>query len=54
VTAKAADLAARFPRLVEARSPSAATDGLWIIRPDGYVGLVDVAAAQTYLAAIAW
>jgi hypothetical protein len=34
-----------------------AADGLWIIRPDGYVGLAarndDVAAATAYLEAIA-
>jgi hypothetical protein len=51
-------LTARFGGLVEARTPPiAATEGLWIIRPDGYVGLIargdDVKAAESYLAAIA-
>jgi 2-polyprenyl-6-methoxyphenol hydroxylase-like FAD-dependent oxidoreductase len=51
-------LMARFGNLVEARTPpTSATEGLRIIRPDGYVGLVargdDVEAAQAYLATIA-
>ena len=54
----AAALTARFPNLLEPRPrPSGAENGLWIIRPDGYVGLVarhdDLAAAETYLAAVA-
>ncbi|HEX7198245.1 MAG TPA: FAD-dependent monooxygenase, partial [Dongiaceae bacterium] len=54
VTAK---LTARFPELTEARALPAGVDGLWIVRPDGYVGLVarrdDTAAAENYLARIA-
>ena len=54
----AAALTARFAKLLEVRTlPAGAADGLWIVRPDGYVGLVarndDVAAAEAYLAAIA-
>jgi 2-polyprenyl-6-methoxyphenol hydroxylase-like FAD-dependent oxidoreductase len=53
-----AQLAARFPGLVDAQSrPSPSQDGLWVIRPDGYVGLVagrdEYVAAEQYLAAIA-
>jgi 2-polyprenyl-6-methoxyphenol hydroxylase-like FAD-dependent oxidoreductase len=51
-------LAGRFPALVEAeRRAPPEPDGLWLIRPDGYVGLAaardDWAAAERYLAAIA-
>jgi 2-polyprenyl-6-methoxyphenol hydroxylase-like FAD-dependent oxidoreductase len=48
----------KFPKLVEPRAPAtAAADALWIIRPDGYVGLVaredDIESAEAYLGAIA-
>jgi len=50
-------LAARFSELVEARPLTAGVEGLWIVRPDGYVGLVarqdDAAAAEDYLGEIA-
>lgn len=53
----AARLAECFPGLVEAPSrPAPSESGLWLIRPDGYVGLVagrdDLAAAARYLGAI--
>ncbi len=56
--ATGAQLAGRFPALARAAQGSgAAADGLWIIRPDGYVGLAarsdDIAAATAYLEAIA-
>jgi hypothetical protein len=55
--AATAVLATRFPGLIEARTPpTEAADGLWIVRPDGYVGLVarhdDIASAEAYLKAI--
>lgn len=54
----AALLSAIFPDLVEARArPAPSEDGLWLIRPDGYVGLVAgpdwQVPAERYLAAIA-
>ena len=54
----AAHLAALFPDLVEAQArPAPSEDGLWPIRPDGYVGLVAGpdwrGPAERYLAAIA-
>jgi 2-polyprenyl-6-methoxyphenol hydroxylase-like FAD-dependent oxidoreductase len=53
----ASTLTVRFPELVEARALPAGVEGLWIVRPDGYLGLVarrdDVAAAEQYLAKIA-
>ena len=56
--AAGAQLAERFPVLARAvQGSGAAAEGLWIIRPDGYVGLAarsdDVAAATAYLGAIA-
>ena len=56
--ATGAQLAARFPGLARAvQGAGAAPDRLWIIRPDGYLGLVarndDMAAAEAYLGAIA-
>ena len=56
--ATGAQLATRFPALARtAQGSGAAADGLWIIRPDGYVGLAarsgDIAAATAYLEAIA-
>jgi 2-polyprenyl-6-methoxyphenol hydroxylase-like FAD-dependent oxidoreductase len=53
-----ARIAQRFSALAEMRDPPPGIgEALWIIRPDGYVGLVaqaeDVAAAEAYLAAIA-
>ena len=53
-----AQLAGHFPALARAvQGSGAAADGLWIIRPDGYVGLAarsdDMAAATAYLEAIA-
>jgi len=54
ITAK---LTARFAGLVEQRGLPAGVEGLWIVRPDGYVGLVaredDAAAAESYLGEIA-
>ncbi|MFG1426256.1 FAD-dependent monooxygenase [Roseixanthobacter glucoisosaccharinicivorans] len=54
--AAARDLAAGFGGLVETREPPAGYDGLWVVRPDGYVGLVagatDLSAAEAYLAAL--
>jgi hypothetical protein len=51
-----AQLAERFPALVRA-APGGPADGLWIVRPDGYIGLAagrdDVASAEGYLAGIA-
>lgn len=52
-----AALAAEYPHLVDAGSGGDAPgEGLWIVRPDGYVGLVaaaeDLATAQDYLEAI--
>jgi 2-polyprenyl-6-methoxyphenol hydroxylase-like FAD-dependent oxidoreductase len=48
-------LATRFPVLVHAAHGT--EDGLWIVRPDGYVGFAagrnDVAGAEAYLAKIA-
>ncbi|MGK9167674.1 FAD-dependent monooxygenase [Inquilinus limosus] len=54
----AARLSALFPGLVDTRPrPAPSEDGLWLIRPDGYVGLVVghdwQAPAERYLAAIA-
>lgn len=54
----AALLSAIFPDLVDTRArPAPSEDGLWLIRPDGYVGLVAgpdwQAPAERYLAAIA-
>jgi hypothetical protein len=55
-------LMARFAGLVQQRSMPAGVEGqglegLWIVRPDGYVGLVaredDAAAAESYLGEIA-
>jgi FAD binding domain len=56
--ATGAQLATRFPALARTvQGSGAALDGLWIIRPDGYVGLAarsgDMAAATAYLEAIA-
>lgn len=52
-----AALAAEYPHLVDAPGGGDAPgEGLWIVRPDGYVGLVtaadDLASAQDYLEAI--
>jgi len=53
----AAKLTARFPEVAEARALPAGVEGLWIVRPDGYVGLVarrdDTGAAEDYLAKVA-
>ncbi|MQT14078.1 FAD-dependent monooxygenase [Segnochrobactrum spirostomi] len=51
-------LAARFPALVDAHArPPLGGDGLWLVRPDGYIGFAgaadDLAGAEAYLAAIA-
>jgi 2-polyprenyl-6-methoxyphenol hydroxylase-like FAD-dependent oxidoreductase len=55
--AAADGLANRFAELTERRIPSAGMDGLWVVRPDSYVGLVaqrdDVGAAEVYLGRIA-
>jgi 2-polyprenyl-6-methoxyphenol hydroxylase-like FAD-dependent oxidoreductase len=56
--AAATALTAPFGNLIESRPPPvAATEGLWIVRPDGYVGLAargdDLKAAESYLGAIA-
>jgi hypothetical protein len=51
-----ADLAAKFPRLVQVASVAGAVD-LRLIRPDGYVGFAgavsDRASAEAYLRALA-
>lgn len=52
-----AALAAEYPHLVDAETGDEPPgEGLWIVRPDGYVGLVaaagDIPAAQDYLEAI--
>lgn len=45
--ALAADLSAAMPDLVEARTlPEGIPQGLWIVRPDGYVGLAAPAGAR--------
>ncbi|MFG1461288.1 FAD-dependent monooxygenase [Xanthobacter sp. DSM 24535] len=49
-------LAAAFGDLVEHRAPPIGLEGLWVVRPDGYVGLAagatDLAAAEAYFAGI--
>jgi 2-polyprenyl-6-methoxyphenol hydroxylase-like FAD-dependent oxidoreductase len=54
--AVAARLAQRFPALLRMAAAGSA-DGLWIVRPDGYVGLAaagdDAEAAERYLSGIA-
>ena len=57
-SAEAAALIARYPMLLEARPRAPATPGgLWLVRPDGYVGLVakagDWAAVAAYLDGLA-
>lgn len=53
----AGGVANRFAAVTELRAAPEGMDELWVVRPDGYVGLVarrdDAAAAETYLAGIA-
>ena len=50
-------VANRFAALTESRKAPEGMDALWVVRPDGYVGLAarrdDAAAAEAYLADIA-
>jgi 2-polyprenyl-6-methoxyphenol hydroxylase-like FAD-dependent oxidoreductase len=50
-------IASQFARFTEAREAPYGMNGLWVVRPDGYIGLAahsdDAAAAKTYLASIA-
>jgi hypothetical protein len=53
---RAGPIAGRFAGLAEPRKAPRGMGGLWVVRPDGYVGLAarsdDGAAAEAYLAAI--
>jgi len=52
----ALSISSQFIHLTEAREAPDGMPGLWVVRPDGYVGLAaqrdDAAAAKAYLAAI--